>query len=60
MAELAREPFLCPKVRGEARRKILRKFPYSLIYLAGREAIEVIAVIHFSRDPKSWASRLGS
>ncbi len=60
MAELGRDPFPCPKVRGEARRKVLRRFPYSLIYLAEPDSIEIIAVIHFSRDPKSWASRLGS
>lgn len=58
MGELGRDPFLCPKVRSDARRKVLRRFPYCVIYLAEPEHIEIIAVIHFARDPRSWASRL--
>lgn len=60
MAELGREPFAWPRVRGEARRRMVRRFPYAVIYLVERQYIEVLAVFHTSRDPKQWQGRSGS
>lgn len=59
MAEIARSPLACARVRGEARRKLVRRFPYALIYLAEDEHIEIIAVFHTSRDPAVWQGRAG-
>lgn len=58
MGEISRAPLACAKVRGEARRKVVRRFPYVLIYLAEPEHVEVIAVFHTSRDPAIWQERV--
>ncbi len=58
IAEIARDPLMWQRVFGDVRRRIVRRFPYSVLYLAEPGHIEVIAVFHFSRDPKKWRSRL--
>lgn len=58
MAEIGRSPLACAKVRGETRRKVVRRFPYVLLYLAEPEHVEVIAVFHTSRDPVEWQGRV--
>lgn len=55
---IRRDPLLNPVVYGEARRAVLRRFPYSVIYAVRNEEIIVIACIHGRRDPKSWRDRL--
>jgi toxin ParE1/3/4 len=58
MAEIGRSPLGSAKVRGEARRKVVRRFPCVLIYLAEPAHVEVIAVFHTSRDPAVWRTRV--
>ncbi len=58
MAEIARTPLAWPCIRGDARRRIVRRFPYAVIYLAEPEHVEVLAVFHSSRDPSQWHARL--
>jgi plasmid stabilization system protein ParE len=57
MAEIGRSPLEYARVRGEARRKVLRRFPYVLIYFVKTSHVEVIAVFHTSRDPAGWQER---
>jgi plasmid stabilization system protein ParE len=45
-------------VHGEARRAVLRRFPYSVIYAVREDEIVVIACFHGRRDPKRWQDRL--
>ena len=58
MAEIARDPLMWPKVRGEIRRRMTRRFPYAVLFLAVVDRIEVLAVFHSSRDPREWRSRV--
>lgn len=58
MAEVARDPLMWPKVRGDVRRRMTRRFPYAVLYLAEDDHIEVLAVFHSSRDPREWKSRV--
>ena len=57
MAEISRSPLGYARARGEARRKVLRRFPYVLIYFVKSAHVEVIAVFHTSRDPADWQER---
>ena len=56
----AREtPLAWPVWRGgPARRRVLRRFPYSLFYVVSTEIV-IVAVAHHSRRPGYWSSRLG-
>ena len=42
----------------DVRRGKLRKFPYLIYYRILSDRIEVIAVLHGSRDPKIWRERI--
>jgi hypothetical protein len=45
-------------VEGEARRIILKTFPYQLVYRAEGDEIRVYAVAHLKRKPNYWTGRL--
>ena len=55
---IRRNPFLYPVVHGEARRAVLRRFPYSIIYAVREEEVVVLACFHGGRDPTQWQDRL--
>lgn len=42
----------------EIRRHVLRRFPYTIIYLVDPDEIFIIAVAHTRRRPGYWAARL--
>jgi toxin ParE1/3/4 len=49
----------CPEVHGRVRRALLHRFPYSLYYrlLPEAELVEVRAVVHQRRRPRTWRRR---
>ena len=44
-------------VESTVRRALVRKFPFSVFYRILPEWIEVVAVVHQSRDPRTWQRR---
>lgn len=58
LAAIEREPELHAPVHRNARRVLLRRFPYSLLYLIQRESVDVLGCFHVRRDPRRWRSRL--
>jgi plasmid stabilization system protein ParE len=50
-------PLQYPKIRGEVRRALLRRFPYSILYVAEKERTVVFSCFHGKRDPRRWQSR---
>jgi len=58
-AEGIREaPELWPVLRDETRRRMLRRFPYALLYRIEPDAIVVVAVMHLRRRPDYWTDRI--
>jgi toxin ParE1/3/4 len=51
-------PQMYAVVFRDVRRVKLRRFPYLIYYRLASELIEVIAVLHGSRDPKLWQERV--
>jgi plasmid stabilization system protein ParE len=41
-----------------ARRVLLRRFPYAVYFVFEGDTIEIFAVLHQHQDPTSWQSRL--
>ena len=39
------------------RRAMVERFPFSVFYRIATDQIEVIAVLHQSRDPREWHRR---
>jgi toxin ParE1/3/4 len=50
-------PGSAPIIKGRVRRKLLRKFPYSIIYSVVGDQIRVLAVSHQRRRPFYWRHR---
>lgn len=42
----------------DVRRAKIRRFPYLIYYRLQQDRIEVIAVLHGSRDPRRWQERV--
>ena len=58
LASVERNPEAYQQVYKQARRALLRRFPYALFYVVSPELIEVIGCIHTRRHPRRWRSRL--
>ena len=54
---ISERPELYRTVESTVRRASLRKFPFSVFYRILPEWLEVIAVVHQSRDPRTWRRR---
>ena len=54
---ISRFPNAYPAVHGEIRRCVLRRFPYSILYIVERARIVVLAIFHERRDPEDWKER---
>ncbi|MGK7931089.1 MAG: type II toxin-antitoxin system RelE/ParE family toxin [Microcystaceae cyanobacterium] len=58
LALIQKNPFACPLIYRNVRRKLLSRFPYGLFYLVEDELIFVVACFHVKRDPKQWKQRI--
>ncbi|WP_324725983.1 type II toxin-antitoxin system RelE/ParE family toxin [Actomonas aquatica] len=57
LSEAATHPTLFRKVRGPIRRIVLKRFPYTLNFVAEKDRIVVLAVFHARRDPRHLTTR---
>lgn len=53
-------PLLATQIEPEIRRRLLVRYPYSLIYGIHDDTLVIIAVAHHQREPRYWAERLDS
>ncbi len=51
---VAETPGLFAKIRGDVRRALVRRFPYSIFFVEESQRIVVLAVMHGARDPRTW------
>jgi toxin ParE1/3/4 len=63
LQRIAATPRTWPLVRDvperlNVRRFLLRRFPYSIVFIELREEIRVLAIAHTSREPGFWRHRL--
>ncbi len=54
---IAANPHLGPHFEGTFRRKLLRRFPFQLIYEVTAEEVLLVAVAHLRRRPGYWRDR---
>ena len=50
-------PEAFPRVHGEVRRALVRRFPHGIFYIIEADIIVVLAVFHARRDPADWKRR---
>jgi len=46
-----------PILRGSVRRRLLRRFPYALLYRIKPNGIRILAVMNLKRRPMYWVGR---
>jgi toxin ParE1/3/4 len=54
---IVKNPNAGPKVRGPVRRRILRKFPYGIVYSIKPAGIRILAIMNLKRRPTYWVGR---
>lgn len=52
-------PAMGVRMHGEIRRFVLRRFPFSVIYVVRTDTLSILAVAHGSRRPGYWRARAG-
>ena len=57
LAVIERQPEIFPIVHATVRRANVRRFPYSVYYVAEDTVTAVIGCLHTRRDPATWQSR---
>jgi toxin ParE1/3/4 len=57
IGRLSRQPELFPRVHGDMRRVLVRRFPFGVYFEVADNQIVVLGVVHGHRDPKTWKSR---
>jgi plasmid stabilization system protein ParE len=56
--EILQAPHRWPKYLYGARRVVMQRFPFSIVYLDDPDVITIIAVAHGKRKPGYWKERL--
>lgn len=55
---IAESPITWPIIEGELRRRLVKRFPFGILYRIEPEEIVIIAVAHLRRRPGYWKKRL--
>jgi plasmid stabilization system protein ParE len=54
---IVKNPNAGKKMRGQVRRRILRKFPYGILYSIKADGIRILAIMNLRRRPTYWVGR---
>ncbi|MBI3079345.1 MAG: type II toxin-antitoxin system RelE/ParE family toxin [Deltaproteobacteria bacterium] len=57
VAGIVENPSAYPRVHGETRRALVRRFPYAIYFRVLPDEVIVLAVMHGRRLPRRWQSR---
>jgi len=57
VALILENPLAYPRVKGDTRRALVRRFPYAVYFRPVGDEIVVLAVMHGRRLPRRWRSR---
>ena len=58
LRRVVKTPFQFPKIKNNVRRALLRRFPCSVYFAVTGETVELIAVLHQHREPRTWQNRI--
>jgi len=54
---ILKNPSAGERIRGQIRRRLLRKFPYGILYSLREDQIRVLAIMNLRRRPLYWVER---
>jgi len=55
---IKKSPETWPAIKEKIRRRLVRRFPFGIIYCIEPEEIVIIAVAHLRRRPRYWVKRI--
>jgi plasmid stabilization system protein ParE len=58
LQRIAEKPELYPLIFRDARRALLRAFPYSIYFRVKGDEVRILGVIHQHRHPQNWIRRV--
>lgn len=58
VAAIAESPTMWPIIEGELRRRLVRRFPFGILYRIEPKEIIIVAVAHLRRRPGYWRGRI--
>ncbi len=58
VAEIAEEPKIWTEIDKGIRRRLIRRFPYFILYSINKNEIIILAVMHQKQKPNYWIDRL--
>jgi len=58
LSTIAGAPVRFPIVHRNTRRALIQRFPFGIYYRVDNTTIVVLAVMHGSRDPRRWKTRV--
>jgi len=59
ISRILANPAAWTEIYGGARRCLMRRFPYSIVYQIGAGTVTIVAVMHLHRAPDYWIGRVG-
>ena len=60
VASITAFPETWPKLEGDLRRRLVRRFPFGILYFIETEKTIIVAVAHLRRRPGYWKNRISS
>ena len=54
---MAQSPLLFPRISGDTRRALVRRFPYGLFFHCLPGEVVVLSCFHLRRRPRRWRGR---
>lgn len=58
VAEVAENPEIWPEIEKGIQRRLVRRFPYSILYAVHENEVIIVAVMHHKQKPRYWMGRL--
>ena len=58
LRRIEEQPAMYQLVEAGVRRATVQRFPFAVFYRALPEWIEVVGILHQSRDPRHWRTRI--
>lgn len=57
VASIIASPLAHPRIHGETRRLVVRRFPFAIFFRVLTDELVVLAVMHGRKQPQGWRER---
>ncbi len=58
--QIVEEPEIWPEIEPGIKRRLIRRFPYSILYTVHEDEVLIVAVMHQKQKPRYWTGRLST